>query len=447
MVIKSIDSFLDKLYFNFKYDHQKSLISMINHASIEAIQKTSGALGVPSFHQPLYESYCFSKIPGTLMNLLGIPASTLPQTCWSSKTYDRVILFLIDGFGWQFLEKNQEHYPFLKRFFTQGTVSKLTSQFPSTTAAHITTLCTGLEVGQTGIIEWFYHEPSLNRIIAPLLFSYAGDGHSETLTSSILPHQIFPEASLFGHLKENGISSSIFLNNNIGHSTYSKWMFRFSKVFSYENLSQCLNVLKDENSQKGLFYIYYGDIDSCSHRYGMDSAQTQKAIQYCFSCLEDFFQSYLVHQEKTALILTADHGMTSISPDHTFYLNQEIPELKTLLKKGADGNLLTPAGSCRSYFIHALDHLIGTVYDLLSSRLSQIAKVVLTEQLINQGFFGKNRVLDSLIKRTGNLTILPFSHNCVWWHEKGRYEQNFHAMHGGLTAEELETIFLFQSLN
>jgi predicted AlkP superfamily pyrophosphatase or phosphodiesterase len=73
-----------------------------------------------------------------------------------------VVLFFIDAFGWRFFEKFQDA-PFLKRMAKQGSIEKITSQFPSTTAAHVTTIHTGLPVGESGVYEWFYYEPHLMR--------------------------------------------------------------------------------------------------------------------------------------------------------------------------------------------------------------------------------------------------------------------------------------------
>ena len=96
------------------------------------------------FIKPRYGSGGFAGVP-----------SRICETCASGE-YDAVVLFLVDGFGWCFFEKFQE-MPFLRRLTTGGTLEKLTSQFPSTTAAHITTIHTGLPVGESGIYEWFYY--------------------------------------------------------------------------------------------------------------------------------------------------------------------------------------------------------------------------------------------------------------------------------------------------
>ncbi|MCB0025926.1 MAG: alkaline phosphatase family protein, partial [Caldilinea sp.] len=94
--------------------------------------------------------------------------------------FQRVITLFVDAFGWRFFERFQDH-PLLRRFATTGSVTRLTSQFPSTTSAHVTTLYTGEPVGRHGVFEWFYYEPQLDAVIAPLLFSYAGDEGRESL--------------------------------------------------------------------------------------------------------------------------------------------------------------------------------------------------------------------------------------------------------------------------
>jgi predicted AlkP superfamily pyrophosphatase or phosphodiesterase len=121
-----------------------------------------------TFIKPNYNSGGFAGIPNRI------------KEAFESKKYDAVVLFFIDAFGWRFFEKFQDEI-FIKRIAKHGNIEKLTSQFPSTTAAHVTTIHTGLTVGQSGVYEWYYYEPSVDEVIAPLLFSKAGDYDRETL--------------------------------------------------------------------------------------------------------------------------------------------------------------------------------------------------------------------------------------------------------------------------
>ena len=77
---------------------------------------------------------------------------------------------------------------------------------PSTTTAHATTLQSGLPVGVHGLYEWFILEPSLDRLIAPLLFSYAGDDEAHTLVAEGLsPDAVFPAETLHMRLEAAGV--------------------------------------------------------------------------------------------------------------------------------------------------------------------------------------------------------------------------------------------------
>src|ERR1044071_7640942 len=98
------------------------------------------------FIHPRYDQQGFASIPGRV------------EQAFSSGNYDAVVLFLVDGFGWRFYERFQDA-AFIQRIAKHGRIEKLTSQFPSTTAAHITTIQTGLPVGVSGVYEWFYYTP------------------------------------------------------------------------------------------------------------------------------------------------------------------------------------------------------------------------------------------------------------------------------------------------
>src|SRR5690349_22634596 len=144
--------------------------------------------------------------------------------------YDAVVLFLIDGIGWLFFERFQDA-PFIKSIAKHGRIEKLISQFPSTTAAHLTSIHTGWNVGQSGVYEWFYYEPQLDALIAPLLFSFAGDTRRNTLRpTGIDPHALYPNRTLYQDLREQGVASLIFQHQDYTPSPYSDVVFAGATV-------------------------------------------------------------------------------------------------------------------------------------------------------------------------------------------------------------------------
>lgn len=421
---------------------------MINQKALQAVTNSTFS---KDFCFPLYDSYCFSKVHGTVLKLLtGNSSNALPSDTTAEGDYDSVIVFFIDGFGWTFFEKYFSRFPFLNRFVQEGIANKMTSMFPSTTANHVTCVNTGLEGGLSGVYEWFIYEPKLDRIIAPLPYCFAGDHQLNSLKSEpIIPEELFPTRTIYQMLKEQNIESFTMQPIGICDSPYTKTVLKGSHVFGYHHFIDGLIKLTDlyaKNQQKkSYFYCYFADIDSVAHRKGIDSDEFETSIENCFQQLEEmFWKNFLkVPHKKTAIILIADHGLTAVDPTKTFYLNKEIPQIKKNFRLGADQKPLTPAGSCRDFFLHIQDEKLLETKEILEKFLKDKAEIYVTEELIKKGLFGNRGTTQTFLNRVGNLVILPKKGEAVWWFEKNRFAQNFHASHGGLTREEMETVFLF----
>jgi predicted AlkP superfamily pyrophosphatase or phosphodiesterase len=237
-------------------------------------------------------------------------------------------------------------------------------------------------------------------------------------------------------------------HQSIAHSAYSKVMFKGANNIPYENYGQMLENLvltcSQEQSSKSYFYVYFGEIDSMGHRHGIDSPAFEEALDHCWKALEEHYWKPLQKlKKKVATIVIADHGMVAVNPKSTIYLNQELPQLQKSFKKNKRGKLLAPAGSCRDFFLHIEDNDLVEVQEILRGHFLGKAEIYTTKELIEWGFFGEGTPCQEFFSRVGNLVILPYEHEAIWWYEKGRFEQHFYAAHGGLTRKEMETIFLF----
>ena len=427
---------------------------MINQDSIDAVK---GAYFQKEFVHPLYESYNFARIPATIQDLFdgkrsesSLPHSTMTHM---KNGYDTVILLFIDGFGWRFYEHYLQKYPFLEFFAEKGIASKITSQFPSTTAAHVTCIHTGLDVGTSGVYEWFYYEPKVDRVIAPLLSSYAGDKSVDTLEEEgIDVVSLYPKATIYEAFKKQRIHSYIVQHTNIAHSPYSRSMCKGATYVPYktigEGLDSIMKLMQEPlEGEKRYICFYVGDIDSAGHRHGLFSPEYDHAVDQVMTLLNKRLLAPLQSKSSNAAVLvTADHGMTKVDPATTVYLNAQFPEVLPLIKRNKRGEMIAPAGSCRDFFLHIEDAYLDQAASVLSGRLKEMAWVVKTKELIERGFFGLGNPSKDFMSRVGNLVLLPYGHESIWWYEKDRFDQHFFAMHGGLTRAEMETIFLFASL-
>jgi hypothetical protein len=140
--------------------------------------------------------------------------------------------------------------------------------------------------------------------------------------------------------------------------------------------------------------------------------------------------------------MTADHGMCEIDPQTTTYLNTNpnLEGFQRFIKKNRKGHLLVPAGSPRDMFLYIKDGMLDEAQFFLAKRLEGKADVVKTETLIGDGYFGQE-ISSRFRERVANLVVLSYRYESVWWYEKDKYEQRFYGHHGGLTPQEMETIF------
>jgi hypothetical protein len=65
------------------------------------------------------------------------------------------------------------------------------------------------------------------------------------------------------------------------------------------------------------------------------------------------------------------------------------------------------------------------------------AEVRKVAELAGEGYFGPI-VSPKFRARAGELVILPYRGESVWWYEKDKFEQKYYGHHGGLTAQEME---------
>ena len=420
---------------------------MFNTSSITAIDGSSSQLS-PHFIAPRYDSYCFSHLPATIEHLLtGNGQPTLPPDVLGNlpTRYERVVFFFVDAFGWRFFERYADQYPFLKAALDRGVVSKMTSQFPSTTAAHVTCIHTGLPVGQSGVYEWTYYEPLVDERITPLLFSYAHDDvQRETLTASgIAPEAFFPQQTFYQRLHAQGIASHILQYKGYTPSTYSDIVFRGARVHPYESIQQALvflsELLQVERASPVYYFLYFDRIDEVCHRCGPFSKEFETTTHDFFSAMDAlFYQNISGKIANTLLLMTADHGQVEVDPKTTYYLNKHIPSIAQYLRTNRQGQLITPAGSPRDVFLYVKDEYVDSVIADLREQLAGHAEIYRTQELITQHYFGTQELSPMLLARLGNVLVLPYKGETVWWYIEGKPNMHFLGHHGGLTREEME---------
>ena len=386
----------------------------------------------PNFIKPCYDAGGFAHLPQRIKNV------------FEKKEYETLIFFFIDGFGWRFYEEFKEH-PFFVELARHGKVEKITSQFPSTTAAHVTTWHTGLPVGESGVFEWTYYEPKLDRLFSPLLYSFGGTKERGTAEKSgIPPETLYPTENIYPALTKLGVETHIFQHREFTPSPYSDVVIAGAKMHPYKTLPEAMVnlrlLLAEENTPRYLAF-YFGDVDGILHEYGPVSPHARAEIE---SLLDTLLKQFLLPLKEhprgeTLFLLTADHGHVEVDPETTVYLNRypAFRGIEKFFKRNQAGDALVPAGSPRDMFLYIQDEFLDEAQEFLQSRLVGKADVVKTQELINAGYFGKT-ISETFLSRVGNLVILSYRYESVWWYEKDSFEMKYYGHHGGLTAQEME---------
>lgn len=403
----------------------------------------------PTSVAPQYNGRNFADLPATIQYWLtgqGSPAFSPDVLGEYAKQYDVVCSFFIDSLGWELFQMYAPENAFFQELMQKGRVTKITSQFPSTTAAHVTCIHTGLPVRQSGVYEWQYYEPQLDAVITPLLFSYAGTMERDTLDpAKVDAKSLYPKQTLYETLAAQNVSSFVFGSRQFTPSTYSNVVMRGAKMRPFITLTESFldvaNHVRRATAPTYLFF-YNGDVDTMCHTHGPYSMETRAEIEMYAHAVEKWFLPFVKNSGKRVLfVMFADHGHMSVTRENTRYLNTDpaLSKIVPMLRTDAQGRVLVPGGSPRDAFLYVRDEYLDDAFLLLTNELEGYADVVKTSDLLNAGYFGKLPVCADLLGRLGNLTILAHPNNCVWWYEKGKFEQRYLGHHGGLSATEMET--------
>jgi hypothetical protein len=330
---------------------------------------------------------------------------------------DRVVVILLDAFGLEFLERHRDH-----ALIQRLDVIPLTSQFPSTTTAHVPSLHFGVPVHEHGLYEWNILEPALGEIICPLRFNPTGAEEEGTLVGRLEPSVLSPGPTFYESL---AVPCIVAQPSRLAGS-FSAVATQGAQVIGFRRLRDGVRALGEAFAAPGTDHryalVYWDLIDSAGHEYGPGSPEFAVACRRSLDELWDASQSL----RGVTVLITADHGQVDVRPDRVDYLDDLWPELPRLLSKPR------PAGSSRDVFLHVHAQNVATVIHELSERLDGRAEVRPARELFE-------RIGPRLSARLGDVAVLPVSGRQAWLRSAAANEQRFRGQHGGLHEAETST--------
>jgi hypothetical protein len=144
-------------------------------------------------------------------------------------------------------------------------------------------------------------------------------------------------------------------------------------------------------------------------------------------------------------LVNADHGGVDEKPHETTYLNM-LPKLLNF-QVGKNRKPILPLGSYREIFLHIKERKLEETKQWLIQKIGHKAKIIETKEAAETGLFGLGVAGKEILERTGNLMILPYGDQTVWFESSGSRKISYLGQHGGLSEKEMLVPFAIAQLN
>lgn len=413
---------------------------------------------VGPFLYPSYKKYCFSNIPSTILKFFNVKTGRPPlpseifRNTVECEDSEKIILLLLDGYGYHQWIKHHKTHEFFREISQKGSISPITTVFPSTTAATLTTINTGLTPQEHALPEWTIYFGEIDMIINTLPFTPLGEkGQDSLLEMGVNPEILYDGDTIYQTLKDASVKSFAFVKASYAHGCYSKIVHKGSTVIpfiTYSDMFAKLRKLVKDEKGPAYFYAYLDNLDAIGHLYGSHTLEYSAELSALSYALKTALLDKIDRKaaEKTLLLVTSDHGQVDISPEDTVYLNA-FQRLTHAFKRTKQGKPILPTGSARDVFLHIKPAKLQETSNFLSRKLKGKAQVMRTNEATKIGLFGIGKPRKRFLERVGNLLILPYENHTVWFeHIKGK-KVYFRGYHGGLNEEEMFVPFAIANLS
>jgi predicted AlkP superfamily pyrophosphatase or phosphodiesterase len=358
----------------------------------------------------------------------------------------------VDGLGFNHLLDHGTGTPFFDALMNKGEVYPITSVFPSTTPAALTTIHTGYTPQEHGLVEWYTYFEEFQKVIMPMQFrSSWSEAHNSLSSVGGTPKMLYEREVLYETLGAADVTSHVFLYHEYLPSVYGEAVQRGSNVIGYQEGRELMHLLRDnlENAPGlGFFHVYWGQVDRAGHIFGPNSPEHREAIISLSHLLSTELLSGMRKEvaHDALLILTADHGQISVAHDNIIYL-EDYRLVWDSLQKNKHGELILPTGSPNDVLLYIQPDKVEMVIDYLKREMEDIAHILTIAEAVEQGLFGLGTPTRRFLNRAGNVLILPLPHYQVWFAHGGKREYTQMGLHGGLSQEEMIVPLAFANLS
>ncbi|MEN2740922.1 nucleotide pyrophosphatase/phosphodiesterase family protein [Microbacterium sp. X-17] len=324
------------------------------------------------------------------------------------------ILLVIDGLGARMIAERAGHARFLAA--AGGKRDVATTVFPSTTASALTSLFTGVEPGEHGIVGYRVR-------VAPGDVRNQLTGWREPDMAPGLWQRTEPLLAARARAGRPGfvVSKPEFAGS--GFSLATTRGAEFHGVLDLRERVRRARALADGNDG-ALVYLYVSELDSAGHRHGVDSGEWLAALEETDAAVRELTRAL---PPDVGLLVTADHGMIDVPRHRQILLGEGDPLLDGVAEVGGEPRML---------HLYAEDGRADAVLDRWRETESSRSWVLSREEAIAAGLFGP-RVDPAVRDRIGDVLVAARA-SVVYYDDRvaDKTPQRMVGQHGSLTDAE-----------
>lgn len=332
--------------------------------------------------------------------------------------YKNIILLILDGMGEHILNNTSKN-----GYFNQHKLDVVTSVYPSTTTAAITTYYSGKPPYETGWIAWSQYFKEYGRAIDML-------SHNESYFVEPLKN---PNKDVF---KTEVNYKSIFEKIEEANSSVRAFEIvpkyserRAKRSIIADNLDELISSINDINELPGEKFMlaYCDNPDSILHKYGTESEEAKNYILDAEIKIQKLQKNL---EEDTIIIISADHGHKNIDKAYTLL---DYPEILECL-------IMPPTLESRELSFWVKEDMKATFEERFNKQFGKEFWLMTKEEFLNERkFLGtgiKHQKIDDFI---GNFVALSVNGSMIRLETFLREGKPIRkSTHGGLTKEEME---------
>ena len=378
------------------------------------------------FHFPDYRGGSLVNLLSSIIRALGGTSPHLGLRALDEATLKgvrRIVYLVLDGVGCEQLDRftaagGGEH------FFSRHPRQRITTVFPSTTAAAVTTLSTGAAPAEHGVLSWHLHLHDLGLVGAVL--------PGKTLTGTPLAEEDFNLRRYLGlpsYLSSVRRHKRLLSFGTLGRSAYSNAGTRWNGYGAYRTLVglERQTVRFAREGGRGVAYVYWPLYDTLCHQEGVQARKTRLHLAEIDKSLERLVSG--LAGTGTLLLITADHGVVDAPPPRRIELTA-VPGLLDCLA-------LLPAGDGRQVSCFVRPAHEARFREVVTRHLAEACLCITGEKLLESGLLGPGDPHPSLCNRVGDYVLLArddYAFRVTPPLTKARIHKG---NHGGLSSDEV----------